>query len=562
MNKLLQVGIRVQVALATALLLVGLTVLMSFVIGKRSGADLQTQIGLGVSDIARQMADELDRTMWTHRGEVSVLSTLSVLRELQDTQQISDIINRLSDEIPIFTWIGVLDQDGTVVAATDDVLLGVNIAQRPVYQYGKNGQFIGDVHDAKLLAEKFPPHNGEPIQFVDIAVPLFNNDDQFTGVFATHLSWEWADNVRKTLFAGQGIHGDVEIFVISEEGTVLLGADTALVGSSLELDALEQAQQNNIGWKISKWPGGAEYLTGFAPADGHLDYAGLNWSILVRQPVDEALEPVHVLRRDIMAWGLLLSIIFSVIAWWGAGFFVGPIGHMARSIEEMKRGEIDRLPDVDGAREIKILSNSLQSLLAKLTEKDAALGQMEHIAHHDNLTGLGNRLALDVYSEHALARADRQKSQLAVMMLDLDDFKPINDEFGHAAGDDVLREVAQRLRHCVRGDDLVVRLGGDEMVVVCHMENSAAAEASVLAERILNAIQMPFITGGTHVSIHMSIGIALYPTQGRTIDVLLDKADNALYAAKSKGKNCFVLYSDDIAQPDRRSSLTQERGFS
>ena len=76
MNKLLQVGIRVQVALATALLLVGLTVLMSFVVGKRSGADLQKQIGLGVSDIARQMADELDRIMWTHRGEVSVLSTL------------------------------------------------------------------------------------------------------------------------------------------------------------------------------------------------------------------------------------------------------------------------------------------------------------------------------------------------------------------------------------------------------------------------------------------------------------------------------------------------------
>jgi diguanylate cyclase (GGDEF)-like protein len=555
LNKLLQVGIRVQVALATALLLVGLTVLMSFVVGKRSGADLQTQIGRGVSDIARQMADELDRTMWTHRGEVSVLSTLSVLSELEDIQQISTIINRLRREIPIFTWIGVLDHEGTVVASTGDLLLGANIAQRPVYQYGRNGQFIGDVHDAKLLAEKFPLYNGEPIQFVDIAVPLFNNNDQFTGVLATHLSWEWADNVRRTLFAGQGIHRDVEIFVISEDGTVLLGADGALVGSSLQLDALEQAQRKNIGWKISTWPDGAEYLTGYAPADGHLDYAGLNWSILVRQPVEQALEPVHVLRRDIMAWGLLLSVIFSVIAWWGAGFFVGPIGHMARSIEAMKRGEIDRLPDVDGAREIKILSHSLNALLAKLTEKDAALGHMEHIAHHDNLTGLGNRLALDVYFEHALARADRQKSQLAVMMLDLDDFKPINDRFGHAAGDDVLREVAKRLRRCVRGDDLVVRLGGDEMVIVCHMEKNAETEASVLAERILHDIQMPFITGGNRVSIHMSIGITLYPTHGKTVELLLDQADNALYTAKANGKDCYVLYSDDIAELGGKSSL-------
>ncbi|GAA0630848.1 GGDEF domain-containing protein [Thalassospira tepidiphila] len=555
MNKLLQVGIRVQVALATALLLVGLTVLMSFVVGKRSGADLQKQIGLGVSDIARQMADELDRTMWTHRGEVSVLSTLSVLQELEDTQQISSIVNRLSREIPIFTWIGVLDRDGTVVASTNDLLLGANIAQRPVFQYGKNGQFIGDVHDAKLLAEKFPLYNGEPIQFVDIAVPLFNKNDQFTGVFATHLSWEWADNVRKTLFAGQGIHRDVDIFVVSADGTVLLGADGAMVGSSLELDALQQAQRNNIGWKISTWPDGAEYLTGYAPADGHLDYAGLNWSILVRQPVEEALEPVYVLRRDIMAWGLVLSIVSSVIAWWGAGFFVGPIGKMARSIEAMKRGEIERLPDFDGAREIKILSNSLNALLAKLTEKDAALGQMEHIAHHDSLTGLGNRLALDVYFEHALAHADRHKTQLAVMMLDLDDFKPINDKFGHSAGDDVLREVAKRLRRCVRGGDLVVRLGGDEMVVVCHVGTSGEGEATMLAERILNDIQMPFITGGNRVSIHMSIGIALCPVHGKTIDVLLDQADDALYAAKARGKNCYVLASDDGEPSGSKSSL-------
>jgi diguanylate cyclase (GGDEF)-like protein len=541
-----QVGIRVQIALATAALVVGLTILMSFVIGKRSGADLQKQIGLGVSDIALQMADELDRTMWTHRGEVSVLSTLSVLRELEDTQQISSIVNRLRRELPIFTWIGVLDREGTVVASTGDLLLGANISQRPVFQFGKTGQFIGDVHDAKLLAEKFPLYNGEPIQFVDIAVPLINENDEFTGVLATHLSWEWADTVRRTLFAGQGIHRNVDIFVISAEGTVLLGADGALVGSSLALDSLQEAQRNQIGWRISTWPDGEEYLTGYAPADGHLDYAGLNWSILVRQPVEEALEPVYALRRDILVWGVLMALVFSTIAWWGAGFFVGPIGHMARSIEAMKRGEIDRLPDVDGAREIKILSGSLQALLAKLTEKDAALGEMKHIAHHDALTGLGNRMALDVYFEHAIAQADRQKSQLAVLMLDLDDFKPINDKFGHAAGDDVLREVAKRLRRCVRGGDLVVRLGGDEMVIVCHIEGDGVTEAKMLAERILHEILMPFITGGNRVSIHMSIGIALYPVHGKKGEMLLDMADSALYAAKDRGKNCYVIYSDDI----------------
>ncbi|MDG4720672.1 MULTISPECIES: GGDEF domain-containing protein [Thalassospira] len=554
MGKILQVGIRVQVALATALMVVCLAALMSFVVGKRSGSDLQNQIGLGVSDIARQMADELDRTMWTHRGEVSVLSTLSVLRELQDTQEISSIINRLRREIPIFTWIGVLDRDGTVVAATGDLLVGANIAQRPVFQYGKNGQFIGDVHDAKLLAEKFPLYNGEPIQFVDIAVPLYNEDDEFTGVLATHLSWEWADTVRKSLFSGQGIHQNVDIFVVAQDGTVLLGADGGLVGAKLDLDALGEAQRNHIGWKINTWSDGEEYLTGYAPADGHLDYDGLNWSILVRQHVDDALAPVHQLRRDILLWGVVLAAVFSFISWWAAGFLVGPIGKMANAIEAMKRGEIDKLPDVQGAREINILSRSLQALLAKLTEKDAALGEMQHIAHHDKLTGLGNRLALDVYFEHAIARADRKKGELAVLMLDLDDFKPINDRFGHAAGDDVLREVAKRLRRCVRGGDLVARLGGDEMVLVCNVEQDGAAEATMLAERILHEILMPFITGGNRVSINMSIGISLYPGHSQQPDQLLENADSALYVAKARGKNGYVLYSDDMAQQEIKPS--------
>ncbi len=544
MKNWLRVGIRVQIALATALLVVGLAVLMSFVIGKRSGTDLQEQIGLGVSDIALQMADELDRTMWTHRGEVSVLSTLSTIRELEDTHEISNIIKRLRRELPIFTWIGILDHEGTVVAATGDLLVGANISQRPVFQYGKNGQFIGDVHDAKLLAEKFPLYNGEPIQFVDIAVPLINDDEELTGVFATHLSWEWADTVRRTLFSGQGIHRNVDIFVIAENGTVLLGEDDASAGTSLNIDALQEAQRGHIGWKINTWPDGNEYLTGYAPADGHLDYPGLNWSILVRQHVEEALAPVHNLRRDILIWGLMLAVVFSVIAWWGAGFFVGPIGQIANSIEAMKRGEIDQLPDVHGAREINILSKSLQALLAKLTEKDVALGEMEHIAHHDKLTGLGNRLALDAYFEHAIARANREETEVAILMMDLDDFKPINDKYGHGAGDDVLREVAKRLRRCVRGGDLVARQGGDEMVIVCNIERDGATEATMLAERILHEILMPFITGGSRVSIQMSIGISLYPTHSTNPEELLEQADNALYAAKARGKNGYVMYSE------------------
>ncbi len=219
----------------------------------------------------------------------------------------------------------------------------------------------------------------------------------------------------------------------------------------------------------------------------------------------------------------------------------------------IKRGEIESLPQVSGAREINTLSNSLNSLVAKLTEKDRALGKMKHIAHHDPLTGLGNRLALDVYFEHALAQAKRQHSQLGVLALDLDDFKPVNDRLGHAAGDEVLCEVARRLRRCVRGGDLVARTGGDEMVIVSHLGENGLSEARALAERILNDILMPFITGGKRISINISIGIAVYPDHDTRPEKLLEQADQAIYVAKSKGKHRYVIYGEENRQQNSGS---------
>ncbi len=545
MKSFSRVGIRIQIALATAVLVAALAGIMSYVVGQRSADVLTRQIGTGVADVALQMADELDRTMWTHRGEVAVLSTLRAIRNLNDIDQARELINRLQHELPIFTWIGVLDADGTVVAATGDILVGKDISARPVFEFGRKEMFIGDVHDAKLLAEKFPGPTGEPIQFVDIAVPLLNDAGNFNGVLATHLSWEWANTVRRNLFAGQGLHRSVDIFVISANGTILLAPDFERAGQKLDLDLKSANDTPNAGWQIARWPDGNDYLTGAAPADGHLDYAGLGWTVLVRQPVTSALMPVNDLRSDILALGLGLAVLFSIIAWWGAGFIVGPLVRIANAAGELKRGEIENLPQVSGAREINTLSNSLNSLVAKLTEKDNALGEMKHIAHHDPLTGLGNRLALDVYFEHALGQAKRQHSQLGVLVLDLDDFKPVNDRLGHAAGDEVLCEVARRLRRCVRGGDLVARTGGDEMVIVSHLGENGVTEIRALAERILNDILMPFITGGNRISINISIGISVYPDHDTRPEKLLEQADQALYVAKSKGKHRYVIYGEE-----------------
>ena len=162
--------------------------------------------------------------------------------------------------------------------------------------------------------------------------------------------------------------------------------------------------------------------------------------------------------------------------------------------------------------------------------------EQAHLARHDALTGLANRLALEQHLPHAMARARRGGHQLAIGVLDLDDFKPVNDTYGHAAGDRLLQQLASRLQAQLRESDLLARLGGDEFVLVLD-ELDATHPRQVLASvlgRLHRAVEQPFeLAAQVQVEIGMSMGLALYPEHGEEPDSLLRQADGALYAAKS-----------------------------
>jgi diguanylate cyclase (GGDEF)-like protein len=163
--------------------------------------------------------------------------------------------------------------------------------------------------------------------------------------------------------------------------------------------------------------------------------------------------------------------------------------------------------------------------------------EMAHQALHDALTGLPNRVLVAERLEEALARSARTGCEVAVLFVDLDRFKLINDSRGHAAGDELLVTVAERLRRIVRADDVVARFGGDEFVVVCE-DRSAAFEASVLAERILDALREPVLVDGQEVFLSASVGIATSDgAGGGTPSSLLRDADAAMYRAKEKGRD-------------------------
>lgn len=179
-----------------------------------------------------------------------------------------------------------------------------------------------------------------------------------------------------------------------------------------------------------------------------------------------------------------------------------------------------------------------------ITTRKAIEERVHHLAHYDVLTDLPNRSLLADRLHQALAQVRREKAMLALLFLDLDKFKPVNDMYGHDVGDLLLREVGYRLQKCVkRESDTVARIGGDEFVILLSPIEEQA-DAAVVAEKILQALNQTFEIEQYNLDISTSIGIAIYPTSGQDVNTLLKNADNAMYEAKAAGRSCFRFYSE------------------
>jgi len=191
---------------------------------------------------------------------------------------------------------------------------------------------------------------------------------------------------------------------------------------------------------------------------------------------------------------------------------------------------------------------SWQLARARERESDAKLQyaqRVEYLAYHDGLTALPNRSLFNKLLSQAISQAQRHHRQLAVAFIDLDRFKQINDTLGHEAGDELLKEVANRLKSCLRDSDAVARLGGDEFVGLLT-ELGDEKYAATVAQKIITLIAKPFVLMGQEFRVTASIGISTYPTDGRDEQTLTKNADVAMYQAKEEGKNNFQFYSEKL----------------
>jgi diguanylate cyclase (GGDEF)-like protein/PAS domain S-box-containing protein len=182
-------------------------------------------------------------------------------------------------------------------------------------------------------------------------------------------------------------------------------------------------------------------------------------------------------------------------------------------------------------------------IVRDITERKRVHERIHQLAHHDFLTQLPNRALFKDRLERTLAMAERRKGRAAVLFVDLDGFKGINDELGHEAGDWLLCEVAERMAQAIRQVDTLARMGGDEFTLILDEANSRE-DVALVAQKVLEAIALPFVITGQRRRIGASVGIALYPDDARDYDGLLRAADEAMYSAKTAGKNTFRFHRD------------------
>ncbi|MBH3338973.1 diguanylate cyclase [Pseudomonas mendocina] len=540
-------SLRSRFALIIALLVAALTWLLGTLIGEYSSEQIRKEVGRDMAEQTYTMVDRLDRDMAGRAAMLRVLASLQTLREPQDPKQVRHLLDNLQREVPSFAWIGLTDAQGTVVASSNGVLEGASIAQRPVYMEAQKGLFIGDVHEAVLLAKLLPNPTGEAMKFVDISLPMSADRGKPVAVLASHLSWRWADEVRQAILAPIQKRRNVEFFIIGKDRSILLGP-REMIGQSLQLPALEGLRPGASHWAVQRWPDGTEYLTGMTLSQGYQDYPGLGWTVVARQDLELAYAPARSLMLTILMWGGGLAVVFALAGWMLSGHYTRPLHDIVEAADRLSAGQISEIPELHGSREIAQLSQSIRKLVERLTLQKRALVAMENLAHQDPLTGLPNRLALEKCLLQAQQLSTQQGSCLALLYLDLDDFTAINEVHDTTLGDHLLREVAQRLRRGLRDGDMVARLGGDEFLMVLQVpEREARTQAQHIAERTLITVRQPVSLETALVSISCSIGGAVWPLDHEDLGSALDLADQALHRAKQDGRN-HVRFQDESTE--------------
>ena len=354
------------------------------------------------------------------------------------------------------------------------------------------------------------------------------------------------------------VHGDLAIQlrgtdiikakVYNLEGLTVYSTDFAQIGEDKSGNSgVRAALQGRVVSDLT-------HRDAFDAFEGALSQLEVISSYLPIRGIDNQIEGVFELYQDVTPfleelertmWRITLGVFAVFGALYLAQFLLVRQAHGILRRQQKQLEEANRDLDQRVAERTRLLEDANQQLEVEIVERRTAQVRLDHLAHHDLLTGLPNRLSFHQHLERSLHRAERHKQKLAVMFIDLDQFKDVNDSLGHAVGDELLKLVAARLTHDLRTGDVLARLGGDEFICLLE-EIRTPADAGSVSLKFIEALRTPFAVGGHDLTVSASLGISVFPDDGDSVDTLMRNADTAMYRAKAHGRNTVQFYAPEM----------------
>ena len=669
-------SLRAQISLVSGLMTLLLSLILSYFAAASSQHQIERNEGESFVRRAQNALEVMDRGMFERSREIRNAAILEDIREPNvPIARKREILERLQSTFNAYAWIGICDAQGIGSVGTGKYLEGKDLSKRPWCSKGRDKPYIGDVHDALLLAKLLPNPDGQPFYLVDVAAPVIDRRGVLQGVLCGHIYWKWAEEALDS----KRTPGK-DILLLSRDGLLLSGPEKQRSDLAKFAPATMRAIRQDTtggGYLLEKWSDGKTYLVGYAKSSGYRDYPGLGWVSLVRQDVTEAFAPANQLRHRILLIGAMLGVLFAWMGWLLAGRIALPIVLISQAAGKVAAGDLNQvIPVQQGDGEVAHLSAAIHDMVNKLTGEiiqrqkaeenlklsaqvfesnteailitnasneivrvnrafteitgyaaEEVIGKNPHIlssGHHDagfyaamwatllstgswsgeiwnrrkggeiypehltlvtlknadgvvtnhvasftditlrkqaeekirtlafydSLTGLPNRSLLLDRIQQALASCARSHHHAALLFIDLDNFKLLNDTRGHYIGDLLLKQVAQRLKGCVREGDTIARLGGDEFVVILEDLHEQAIEAAQqtesIGEKVLNMLRMPYHLADQEYLGTPSIGATVFNRELPSLEEIMKQGDFAMYQAKKAGRNALRFFDPVI----------------
>lgn len=485
-------------------------------------------------------AASVERVLHDAGHDIEVLASNPVIRSpTASREEKLEELRQAQALFDIFEDVTLIDPEGNVIESTSYLYYGTWL-EMAWFQEALAGR------PAMSDAQVFPSNK----LVVAFTAPVYDGDE-VSAVLAGQMSMEKVWGILDSVSIGKS--GFLAAF--DRQGNVIAHPNKDFLLSKTE------------GLPESTSPGEATSLR-LTDEDGsslvgQLAPVGiLGWRVAALQDGSEAYELVADSIEKVLIAAAVVLVVTVVASVFFSRAISRPIRGLAAGMRKVAAGNLDERVPLPGLREIEYLAVSFNDmaenleartaeLLEEIKERKRAEETIRHRAYHDALTGLPNRALFTDHLTVARAQARRNRQMLAVMFLDLDRLKVVNDTAGHPEGDGLLKSVAQQLEGLVREGDTVARVGGDEFTVLLPGVTQVDSAVEV-AERILKALRRTWVLGGHEFHVTASIGITVYPTDGDDPETLLRNADIAMYRAKEEGGNSYQFYT-----PAMKSRITE-----